>query len=103
MWLNAKKRAHGERVRDDTSLLKKALKRRESAKKRSERDWKDRIDTVKKGKDMKQQKREENLRKRREEKGNKGGKKAGAGGGKGKPRPGFEGSFKAKVSGGKKK
>ncbi|KAL2787715.1 surfeit locus protein 6-domain-containing protein [Aspergillus keveii] len=103
MWLNAKKRAHGERVRDDTSLLKKALKRRESAKKRSEREWKDRIDTVKKGKDMKQQKREENLRKRREEKGNKGGKKAGAGGGKGKPRPGFEGSFKAKVGGGKKK
>jgi hypothetical protein len=103
MWLNAKKRAHGERVRDDTSLLKKALKRRESAKKRSEREWKDRIDTVKKGKDIKQQKREENLRKRREEKGNKGGKKAGAGGGKGKPRPGFEGSFKAKVSGSKKK
>ncbi|KAL2857812.1 surfeit locus protein 6-domain-containing protein [Aspergillus pseudoustus] len=102
MWLNAKKRAHGERVRDDTSLLKKALKRKESAKKRSEREWKDRIDTVKKGKDMKQQKREENLRKRREEKGNKGGGKK-AGGGKGKPRPGFEGSFKAKVGGAKKK
>ncbi|KAL4881421.1 surfeit locus protein 6-domain-containing protein [Aspergillus karnatakaensis] len=102
MWLNAKKRAHGERVRDDTSLLKKALKRKESAKKRSERDWKDRIDTVKKGQDMRQQKREDNLRKRREEKGNKGGKKAG-GGAKSKPRPGFEGSFKAKVGGGKKK
>lgn len=102
-WLNAKKRAHGERVRDDTSLLKKALKRKESAKKKSEREWKDRLDTVARMKDQRQTKREENLRKRREEKGNKGskGKKA-AGGGKKKARPGFEGSFKAKV-GGKKK
>lgn len=102
-WLNAKKRAHGERVRDDTSLLKKALKRKESAKKKSEREWKDRLDTVARMKDQRQSKREENLRKRREEKGNKGskGKKA-AGAGKKKARPGFEGSFKAKV-GGKKK
>ncbi|KAL3478240.1 surfeit locus protein 6-domain-containing protein [Aspergillus californicus] len=105
MWLNAKKRAHGERIRDDTSLLKKALKRRETAKKRSEREWKDRIDTVSKGKDMKQQKREDNLRKRREGKGGNKGKKpsAGASKGKGKPRAGFEGSFKAKVGGGGKK
>ncbi|KAJ6136177.1 hypothetical protein N7512_001337 [Penicillium capsulatum] len=87
-WLNAKKRAHGERVRDDTSLLKKALKRKESAKKKSEREWKDRLDTVSKMKDQRQTKREENLRKRREEKGNKGskGKKSG-GGGKRRPAP----------------
>ncbi|KAA8644753.1 hypothetical protein EYZ11_002177 [Aspergillus tanneri] len=98
MWLNAKKRAHGERVRDDTSLLKKALKRKESAKKKSEREWKDRIEAVKRSKDVKQQKREDNLRKRREEKG--GGKKTA--GGKKKARPGFEGSLKTKV-GGKKK
>ncbi|PKX94615.1 putative 60S ribosome biogenesis protein Rrp14 [Aspergillus novofumigatus IBT 16806] len=96
MWLNAKKRAHGEKVRDDTSLLKKALKRKESAKKKSEREWKERLETVKKGKDARQQKREENLRKRREEKGNKGKKPAA---GKKKARPGFEGSFKAKVGG----
>ncbi|CEJ54379.1 hypothetical protein PMG11_00696 [Penicillium brasilianum] len=103
-WLNAKKRAHGERVRDDTSLLKKALKRKETAKKRSERDWKERIDTVSRMKEQRQTKREENLRKRRDEKGTKGkgkGKKP-SGGGKKKARPGFEGSFKAKV-GGKKK
>jgi hypothetical protein len=102
-WLNAKKRAHGERVRDDTSLLKKALKRKETAKKKSEREWKDRLDTVSRMKDQRQNKREENLRKRREEKGNKGSKnKKPAGGGKKKARPGFEGSFKAKT-GGKKK
>lgn len=101
-WLNAKKRAHGERVRDDTSLLKKALKRKETAKKRSEREWKDRLDTVARMKDQRQNKREENLRKRREEKGNKGSKGKKAAGGKKKARPGFEGSFKAKT-GGKKK
>ncbi|KAE8313250.1 surfeit locus protein 6-domain-containing protein [Aspergillus transmontanensis] len=101
MWLNAKKRAHGERVRDDTSLLKKALKRKESAKKKSEREWKERIETVRKGKEMKQQKREDNLRKRREEKGNKGNKGKKPAAGKKKARPGFEGSFKGK-SGGKK-
>lgn len=102
-WLNAKKRAHGERVRDDTSLLKKALKRKETAKKKSEREWKDRLDTVSRMKDQKQNKREENLRKRREEKGNKGKSKKPAGGAKKKARPGFEGSFKPKAGGGKKK
>ena len=99
LWLNAKKRAHGERVRDDTSLLKKALKRKETAKKKSEREWRDRIDTVAKSKEQRQTKREENLRKRRDEKGSKGGKKKSSGGKK-KARPGFEGSFKG---GGKKK
>ncbi|CRG85305.1 Ribosomal RNA-processing protein 14 [Talaromyces islandicus] len=100
MWLNAKKRAHGERVRDDTSLLKKALKRKETAKKKSEREWKERIDGVSKGKEMRQQRRDENIRKRKEER-NSGGKKSGKG--NPKARPGFEGSFKAKSAGGKKK
>ncbi|RMX97006.1 hypothetical protein D0867_12942 [Hortaea werneckii] len=100
LWLNAKKRAHGERVRDDTSLLKKALKRKEKQKGKSEKAWKEREEAVVKGNEMKQKKREDNLRKRREEKGgNKGGKKkAGAGKGTGKKkggRPGFEGSLKA--------
>ncbi len=107
MWLNAKKRAHGERVRDDTSLLKKALKRKEKAKGKSEEQWKEREHTVVHGKEMKQKRRESNLAKRREEKGGKGkkGKKDGGKGGKQgakgakkggpKKRAGFEGSFKA--------
>ncbi|EEA27767.1 hypothetical protein TMatcc_003936 [Talaromyces marneffei ATCC 18224] len=108
MWLNAKKRAHGERVRDDTSLLKKALKRKESAKKKSEREWKERIEGVTKGKEMRQQRREDNIRKRKEDRGSGGGggggKKAGGNNkGKSKARPGFEGSFKAKNGGGGKK
>lgn len=105
LWLNARKRAHGERVRDDTSLLKKTLKRKEQAKKKSEKEWSERIEGVQKGQAMRQKKREENLQKRKEEKGMKGKKRGGKGGmgakkGKPKPRPGFEGSFKAKNGGG---
>lgn len=91
-WLAAKKKVHGERVRDDGNLLKKALKRKEKAKSKSEKEWKEREDGVKKGQQMRQKKREENLTKRREEKGGKG---KGKGKPKGKPkkkgRPGFEG------------
>lgn len=97
LWLNAKKRAHGERVRDDTSLLKKALKRKEKQKGKSEKEWKDREDAVVKGKQMKDKKREANLKARAEQKGKKGkkAKSAGKPGGKKGGRPGFEGRFKA--------
>jgi hypothetical protein len=98
MWLNAKKRAHGERVRDDTSLLKKALKRQESAKKKSEKEWQGRLEGVAKGQEIRQRKREDNLRKRKEEKGSKGKKNKS----KKVKRPGFEGSFKGRTGGGKK-
>jgi Surfeit locus protein 6 len=37
MWLNVKKKAGGERVRNDASLLKKALKRQEGKKKKSKK------------------------------------------------------------------
>ncbi|KZZ96938.1 Surfeit locus 6 [Ascosphaera apis ARSEF 7405] len=84
-WLAAKKRAHGEKVKDDVSLLKKTVHRHESLKKKSEKEWKERMEGIAKGKEMKQKKREENLKKRKEEKGNKGKKKAGKG------RAGFEG------------
>lgn len=95
-WLNAKKRAHGERVRDDASLLKKTLKRKEGAKLKSGREWNERAEGVKKGVEARQKKREENLAARKDGKG-KGGKNAaakkGAVGGhkKKKGRPGFEG------------
>jgi hypothetical protein len=92
-WLNARKKAQGERIRDDTSLLKKALKRKEKQKGKSEKAWKEREENVVKGREMKQKKREANLAKRKEEKGGKG-KKKGAMKGK-KRRPGFEGRFKA--------
>jgi hypothetical protein len=95
MWLNARKRAAGEKVKDDTSLLKKALKRHEGQKKRSEKEWNERKEGVQKSIDMKQKKRTENLAKRQEEKHGKGKK--------GKVRrPGFEGSFRGRTGGSKK-
>ncbi|KIX00894.1 uncharacterized protein Z518_09959 [Rhinocladiella mackenziei CBS 650.93] len=97
MWLNAKRRAHGEHVRDDTSLLKKALRRQQGQKKKSEREWNDRIQGVQRAQDAKQKKRAENLAKRKEEKHAGGAKKD-----KKLRRPGFEGSFKGRT-GGKKK
>ncbi len=99
LWLNARKRAHGEKIRDDTNLLKKTLKRKEKAKKRSESQWNERLEGVEKGKAMKQKRREDNLRKRKEEKGAKGKKKAGKSVKTVKNRPGFEGTFKGKVGG----
>ncbi|KAL8853986.1 MAG: hypothetical protein Q9221_001109 [Calogaya cf. arnoldii] len=94
MWLNARKRAHGERVRDDTNLLKKTLKRKEKQKKKSEKEWGERLDEVKKAGEVKQRKREGNLAKRKEEKGKKGAKKVKTGK---KKRPGFEGSMRTKA------
>ena len=99
MWLNAKKHAHGERVRDDTSLLKKTLKRKEKQKAKSTKEWSERLEAIKKAQAMKQKRREENLAKRKEEKGGKKGK----GKKKEKPkvqaRPGFEGSFGTRAPG----
>lgn len=92
VWLNARKRAQGERIRDNASLLKKTLQRKQKQKKKSEKDWNNRIEGVKKTADARQKKRETNLAKRKEEKGVKGKKKPG----KAKARPGFEGSFRAK-------
>lgn len=91
-WLNAKKRVHGEKVRDDAGLLKKTLKRREASKKKSEKEWTERKEGVAKGQAIRQKKRTENLQKRKDMKGVKG-KKGGKPKGKPKARPGFEGSF----------
>lgn len=93
-WLIARKRAQGERIHDDESMLKKAVKRKEVQKKKSEKAWQERSQGVQKAQKERQKKREENLRKRREEKNAPKGKKkkkaAGAGKKKG-GRPGFEG------------
>lgn len=93
-WLAARRRAEGEKVHNDESLLKKAVKRKDKAKKKSEKEWTERVQGVQKAQKQRQQKREDNIRKRKETKqAGKGGKKKG--GGKSpakKSRPGFEGS-----------
>ncbi|RMZ89729.1 hypothetical protein DV736_g3040, partial [Chaetothyriales sp. CBS 134916] len=105
LWANARKRAAGEKVRDDTSLLKKALKRHDAQKRKSEKEWHDRQDGVKKSIEMRQKKRTENLAKRRDEKSAATGKGQKGGGGAKVRRPGFEGSLRGRTgrSSGKKK
>lgn len=93
-WLAARKRAEGDKVRNDESLLKKAVKRKDRSKKKSEREWTERTDGVKFAQKQKQQRREDNIRKRKEAKmaGKTGRKGKGKGPTKKKSRPGFEGS-----------
>jgi len=91
-WHHALLSARGEKVRDDSTLLKKTIARKEREKKKSKREWEDRLAKVEKSKEDRQRKREENLAKRREEKGKKGKKVVKSK----KPlvkkkRPGFEG------------
>lgn len=100
LWLNAKKKVHGEKVRDDTSLLKKTLKRKEQEKAKSAKEWNERKEGISKSQEIKQKKRETNLQARKDGKGmkgkgNKGGKKSAPS--KKKKRPGFEGSFSGRA------
>ncbi|KAE9985957.1 hypothetical protein BLS_002979 [Venturia inaequalis] len=100
VWLNAKKKVHGEKVRDDTSLLKKTLKRKEQEKAKSAKEWNERKEGISKSQEMKQKKRETNLQARKDGKGtkgkgSKGGKKSAPS--KKKKRAGFEGSFSGRA------
>lgn len=106
MWLIARKRAEGERPRDNEKLLKKAVKRKEQQKTKSEKAWRERSDGVQKSMKQRAQKRESNIQERKDRKilgkigkkmggAKKGGAKKGGAkkGGAKKGRAGFEGSF----------
>jgi len=93
-WKKALQLAQGEKVKDDVKLLKKTIKREETFKKKSSKEWGERKSTVTKGKDQKQKRREDNLKARLDQAKNKGkkektgdkkkgGAKGGAKGGKG--------------------
>ncbi|CAN3502689.1 ribosomal RNA-processing protein 14 [Diutina catenulata] len=110
-WMKVMQQAEGVKHKDDEKLLKKAIKRKEKQKMKSEREWKDRKQTVKDTIAARQKRREENLAARKDSKGvhgkkrkqlpklkkftgivnAKGGPKTGP-----KKRAGFEGSAKSK-------
>ncbi|KAL7790328.1 SURF6 domain-containing protein [Trichoderma ceciliae] len=94
-WLNARRRVEGEKIHDDESMLKKAVKRKEVAKKKSEKAWQERATGVAQSQRERQKKREDNIKQRREDKllRRSGKKKKGGAGKKKGGRPGFEGSF----------
>lgn len=107
-WSSLMSQAEGIKVKDDEKLLKKALKRKEKQKLKSEIQWKERKQVVKDTIAARQKRKEENLKSRRENKGKKSKhqprlkkftgtmKKGGKGKGDGKKRAGFEGSAKSK-------
>lgn len=106
-WSSLMNQAEGVKVKDDEKLLKKALKRKEKQKLKSEIEWKERKQVVKDTIAARQKRREANLKARRDNKGKKGKNqprlkkfsgvvKKSAGGKDAKKRAGFEGNAKSK-------
>ena len=108
-WDKALALASGEKIKDDTKLLKKTIKSKEQQKRKSAGEWQKRLEKVKMDEKSKIKKREENIRnhtkakKSGENRKKKGGK--GNDGKKKKARHGFEGAafgYGGKVSKSKK-
>ncbi|KAI5968039.1 hypothetical protein KGF57_000265 [Candida theae] len=70
-WSRVMSQAEGIKLKDDEKLLKKALKRKEKKKLKSEIEWKDRQQAVKDTVAARAKRREENLKARKEGKGQK--------------------------------
>merc|ERR1712012_839898 len=85
-WENATAKAMGEKVKDDETLLKKAIKKKQQIKGSKKKKWENRVEAVESKKAGKQSKREENISKRKKEKKDKKLKHAVA---KGRHVPGF--------------
>ena len=66
IWKSALLKAEGVKPKDDTELLKKAMKRREQKKKSSQRKWEERNNTRSKQMKDRQDKRAKNIIKRKE-------------------------------------
>lgn len=106
-WKGLLDQAEGIKVKNDEKLLKKALKRKERQKLKSEIEWKERKQVVKDTISARAKRREANLKARKENKGKKsknqvklrkftGTVNKNKGGKDNKKRAGFEGSAKTK-------
>ena len=65
-WKSAIDKASGLKVKDDVSILKKAVKRLEKKKSKSKKNWQDRNKEVERKKEQFQDKRRKNIEKRRD-------------------------------------
>jgi hypothetical protein len=65
-WTDTFKEADGQRVKDDPSKLKKALKQKAAKKQKSQKAWKSRVDQTTASKDERQKIRTHNLTQRKE-------------------------------------
>ncbi|KAJ6636188.1 Surfeit locus protein 6 like [Pseudolycoriella hygida] len=67
-WKKAFDKVEGKKVKDDTTMLHKTIKRRKVEKKKSKTEWKQRQQKVAKGIEERQKKRQENIKKKSDEK-----------------------------------
>jgi hypothetical protein len=75
-WKVAMQRAEGVKVKDDVTLLKKAIMRKTQQKKKSQKEWAERKEQEHRHKERKEEKRKGQIAKRKDEKRKKGIKKA---------------------------
>ncbi|XP_076436433.1 uncharacterized protein LOC143275963 [Babylonia areolata] len=68
VWQDVMDKAKGEKIKDDVTKVKKALKRKEKMKEQRKNKWKDRQTAVDKMKEKQQEKREQNIQKRQDDK-----------------------------------
>jgi hypothetical protein len=85
-WAGMMARARGEKVLDDVARIKKALRLDERKKKKSAKEWNERLDMQKKSQSARIKQRERNISDKKKGKGGKTSKKIGKG-----KRVGFEG------------
>ncbi|QID86370.1 66S pre-ribosomal particles component [Saccharomyces pastorianus] len=98
-WQKAMLQAEGVKIRDDEKLLRKAIKRKETQKRKSAFEWKERKQVVEDTISERQKRREENLRIRKDNRGKKKNKQENmkrkyVGSAVPKKRAGFEGRLK---------
>ncbi|KAF7997183.1 hypothetical protein HCN44_005460 [Aphidius gifuensis] len=67
-WKSVLAKSSGEKVKDDTELLKKSIKREEQKKKGSAKKWENRLNATEKAIQERQQKRQDNIMKRKKDK-----------------------------------
>ena len=76
-WKKALGKSEGVKQKDDPTLLKKAIKRKEKHKKKHQKEWKERMDDQKRRMKEKQDRRQKNIQDRIDKKKKKGGRTPG--------------------------